>query len=203
MFRTLRSVMIVLLVSTFALAGCSSGSQPKAEAQPVPAAAAAAPTVAPAQPTATVPRPTAIPPTATAVPQPTKAPTIAKVGERVESSGIALTINGVSKTESMGQFLKAGDGKTYLIADVTVENTGRDKSPYNPLYFKVKDSDGYEYNAGISLDDKALKSGDLAAGEKARGTVAFTVPKAAKGFVVSYQPLVILGGYQTIRVALE
>lgn len=203
MFRTLKTVMIVLLV-LLAMFGCSSSAnQPKAQAQPA-ATAAAAPTAALAQPTTTTaPKPTAVPPTATAVPQPTKAPAIAKIGERVESSGIALTINGVSKAESMGQFLKAGDGKTYLIADVTVENAGRDKAPYNPLYFKVKDSDGYEYNAGMSIDDKALKSGELAGGEKARGTVAFTVPKAGKGFVVSYQPMVILGGYQTIRVALE
>lgn len=128
---------------------------------------------------------------------------IAKIGQRVESSGVALTVNGVQKTDAIGSFLKAKDGQTFLVADVTIENTSRDKSPYNPMYFKVKDADGFEYTAGLGADDKTLKSGELASGEKARGTVAFEVPKDGKGLTVSYQPIVILGGYQVITIALD
>ncbi len=40
-------------------------------------------------------------------------------------------------------------------------------------------------------------------GDKARGHLAFEVPDTSKGFVVSYEPMVIFGGYKTIRVNLE
>ncbi|HLY67923.1 MAG TPA: DUF4352 domain-containing protein, partial [Chloroflexota bacterium] len=112
---------------------------------------------------------------------------IAKVGETITSGGVGLTANSVNKTASLGQFLKASPGKIYAVVDVTIENTGRDKEPYNPLYFKAKDADGYEYNGSLIGDDKALKSGELAAGEKARGTVGFEIPDSAKGLVMSYQ----------------
>jgi hypothetical protein len=125
------------------------------------------------------------------------------VGQRIESAGIALTVNSVEKKGELNQFMKAKPERTYLIADVTLENATRERAPYNPLYFKVKDAEGYEYSGSAIGDDKALKSGELASGERARGTVAFDVPSSAKGLVLSYQPLVILGGYEVLRVELE
>jgi hypothetical protein len=71
------------------------------------------------------------------------------------------------------------------------------------LYFKVKDADGYEYNATLNSGDNALKSGDLAQGDKVRGIVAFEVPTGAAGLILSYEPLVIAGGYDPIRIALD
>lgn len=127
---------------------------------------------------------------------------VGKVGDRVELDGVALTVVKVEKADQIGTFLKADAGNTYLIAEVVIENVSADKAPYNPLYFKVKDSDGFEYNAGISTDDQALKSGDLAKGDKARGTVAFQVKKDAKGFVLAFKPIVF-GGGDPIRIALE
>jgi len=38
-------------------------------------------------------------------------------------------------------------------------------------------------------------------GEKARGKVAFNIPDTAKGLVLTYQPIVIFGGY-TIKINL-
>lgn len=99
--------------------------------------------------------------------------------------------------------MKAKPGRTYVVIDVQIESPGRDKSPYNPLYFKVRDGDGYEYTGSLIGADNGLKSGELAQGERVRGTVSFDVPSEAKGLVVSYQPLVLFGGYQVIRVQLE
>lgn len=48
-----------------------------------------------------------------------------------------------------------------------------------------------------------MKSGKLMKGDKARGNVAFEVKKGTTGWVVIYEPLVILGGYEPIRVSLE
>jgi hypothetical protein len=138
----------------------------------------------------------------TAKPEPKPAP-VAKIGDRVESAGVAITVNGVQRADSVGQLLKAKPGRVYTVADVTIETTGREKAPYNPLYFKVKDSGGFEYNGSLLSGENSLKSGELEQGGKVRGTVAFDVPSEAKGLVLSYQPSVIFGGYQTLRIALD
>jgi hypothetical protein len=39
-------------------------------------------------------------------------------------------------------------------------------------------------------------------GEVARGTVAFEVPIAAEGFVLSFQPDEVVADYKPIRIAL-
>ena len=41
-----------------------------------------------------------------------------------------------------GPIAKAKDGRTYVIAEVSLENANRDRAPYNPLYFKVRGSAG-------------------------------------------------------------
>jgi hypothetical protein len=187
---------------------------PKPAATAVPAVAVAAPAATKApevtvaatetsvptvEATATVaPSETAVPATETAAP-----PALAKVGDRAESGGIALTVVMVERKAAMNDFMKAKDGNTYLIAEVVIESIDRDKAPYNPFYFKVKDSDGREYTMTINIADDSLKSGDLAKGEKVRGTVAFEVKKEAAGLVMSYEPIVIFGGYSPIKVALE
>lgn len=138
---------------------------------------------------------------------PTPAQRVAKVGERVVSGGIAVTVNAVQRLDQMtapgGVTFEPEAGYEYVVVDVTIENVERDQAPYNPLYFEVKDSDGHEYSTSLSIDPQALKSGELARGDRVRGTVAFAVPKGKGGLVLSYQPLILFGGYQTIRVALD
>lgn len=136
-------------------------------------------------------------PTATQPPEPTAPPT---VGSRVEAGDQALTVMGVSRATKLGEFFKAGAGKVYVVVDVVIEATN-DKADYNPFYFKVKDSEGREYNVGIGADD-SLKSGELAAGEKVRGNVAFEVPEGATGLVLNYKPLILFDNRDAIRIAL-
>lgn len=138
----------------------------------------------------------------TQAPEPTAAPKkLAGLGERVVSGGVALTIVSAERMGAIDRFLKPGEGMEFVVIEAVVENVDREKAPYNTMYFKVKDQDGYEYNATIA-PDPSLKSGDLMQGDKARGKVAFEVKKGAAGLVVSYEPLVLFGGYETIRVAL-
>jgi hypothetical protein len=128
-----------------------------------------------------------------------------RVGQRMEEAGVALTVNGLGRAPSMGQLFPAYPGTVDAIIDVTIENTGREQAQYNPLYLKVKDADGFEDNGSLVRDgdDQSVKSGDLARGERVRGTAALEVPAGARGLVTPYRPIVILDGYQPIRVALE
>jgi hypothetical protein len=125
-----------------------------------------------------------------------------KVGTPAESAGVTLTVLSVQKVKSAGG-LSAKDGYTYVDLEVEIANTGRDDpSPYNPLYFKIRDNQGYEYSAGFVSVEPALTSGELAKGEKVKGHVAFEVPETATGLLALYEPEVLFGGYRIIRIDL-
>lgn len=86
---------------------------------------------------------------------------------------------------------------------MVIENVSREEeTPYNPLYFSLKDNEGFEYNTAIAAPDPSLLSGSLPKGEKVRGFVAFEVRSTARGFIVTYEPLVLFGGYKPIRISL-
>lgn len=150
-----------------------------------------------------VPAATSAPADATMAPAATSASAqIAKVGDRVEQGGTALTVVSVERKAELSQFQKADAGRIYVVAEVLIENIGTEKVPYNPLYFEIKDSEGFEYPATIFTGDNGLGSGDLAASDKARGVIAVDVKEDAKGLVLAYQPITI-GADDPIRVALE
>jgi hypothetical protein len=141
-------------------------------------------------------------PTNTQLPQPPTS--MGGINDRIEHDGIALTALAVSKINSINDFMKAKEGYTYLVVEVIIENASRvEETPYNPLYFSVKDSSGFEYRSSIVAPDTALTSGKLPKGDKVRGNVAFEVKTQADGFILSYEPLVILGGYTPIRISLS
>jgi hypothetical protein len=124
-----------------------------------------------------------------------------KIGTACQSGGISVSVNSVKKAQSAG-LLTAYAGKTILILDVTIATVDADTAPYNPLYFKVKDSDGNAYDSALLAPEPALKSGDLKKGDKVTGNVAFQVNENAKGLVVSYEPTAPLDNYQTIQIDL-
>ena len=128
---------------------------------------------------------------------------LARHGQRVERNGIAITVENVAKQKSLSRFQTADPNNTYLVVDVLLETVDRNETPYNPLYFKVKDGDGIEYNSALGMGKGALSSGKLYKGDKVRGTVAFEVREKARQFVLTYEPLVLLGGYEPIRILLE
>jgi hypothetical protein len=136
-------------------------------------------------------------------PEPKAIPAKFKIGEKAELEGVALTILGMSQQAKLAEIMTPSEGYTFVDLEVLIENIGRDdETPYNPLYFKIKDSKGYEYTSSMMSVDPSLTSGDLSKGEKVRGHVAFEVKADATGVVAIYQPQVILGGYEKIVVNL-
>lgn len=188
-----------LLIMLLFLAACGREPIPRDlyDASVVPHTPQAIQPVAVTAPT-TVPAPDA----PLAVPTQVSAVPVGKVGDRLESAGIALVINSVERVTSLGEFQDADPGREYLILDVSLENTDRDEADYSPVYFKVKDTEGYEYNATYNSADTSLKSGTLLRGEQVRGKVAIDIPRGLGGLVASFEPSVLFGGYQVIRVNL-
>lgn len=176
-------ILVLCLVSVAALLlACGGGAR-------------TTPTTAPAS----VPAAVAV----TAAPAPTAPPAgPARIGERVEAGGLALTVVSFDRKAELGQFQKAKADNTFVVAEVLIENVSRDTAPYNPLYFKIKDGTGVEYNAALIVEANSLKSGELPRGDQVRGLVAFEAPASAAGLVLRFEPIVIGGGYEPIRVAL-
>jgi hypothetical protein len=174
----MKATFVGLICMTFFLASCCGQTAPTAK----PAATLSAATEVSL-------------PTETAAPLP-------KVGQRVESGGIAVTVNSLSRVDKLGDLWTPKEGNIYLLLDVTLETTTRDTAPYNMMYFKVKDADGFEYSTAFGTPEPSINSGDLAKGEKVRGNVAFEVKKTSTGLVMTYEPLVILGGYVPIKIDL-
>jgi len=142
-------------------------------------------------------------PANTNTPLPSPTPDIGAINEPIEMSGIVLTVLDATKMDRIDYFTP-DPGNIFLVIDVSIENVNRaNETPYNPLYFSVKDSENYEYNASFFSPNPSLKSGTLPKGAKVRGFVAFEVRSTSKGFVVTYKPLVILGGYAPIRISLD
>jgi hypothetical protein len=188
-------------------AGNSSATNTPAAPTDTAVSANVAPTLPIATNTSAAPTNTSVPPTLAPTrepPSPTAAAStgVGQVGKAQISGGTSLTVNKVTTASSVNEYLKPKAGNIYLVVDVTIANIDRDTAPYNPLYFKVKDMDGYEYSDSLLAPAPDLKSGDLTKGQKARGNVAFEVPKTAKGFVLTYEPLVIFGDFTPIQVDL-
>lgn len=144
-----------------------------------------------------IPQPTEIPQQSielpTSIPAPTTMPAQppAGVGERVQSGGVALTVNGTTTTKdtALGTL---EEGKILVVCDVTIENIGTERQPYNLFYFKVRDIDGFEYTTSMFSPAPTMNSGEISPGEKTRGNVAFEVKPGIKGLVLIYTPMVIL-----------
>lgn len=106
----------------------------------------------------------------------------------------AVIVNEVVLSDKSGNdFIKPTGNNTYLFVNVIIGNFGKGPVAYNPLYAKVKDGSGREYQtnimAGASLTG-SLQNGNLAPNDKVQGIIAFEVPKGSSGFKFSYQPIV-------------
>lgn len=116
---------------------------------------------------------------------------------------MAVTVMQVSVDNQLNSIISADEGKTFLLVEVVVENVNRDEGVYNPMYFGLKDGDGFEYRAEVFGTEKGLSSGELSAGERARGIVAFEIDATAEKFTLSFDPIVIGGGYEVIKIPLQ
>lgn len=140
--------------------------------------------------------------TATTIPASPTAPVLPVVGETVTAGGIGFIVNSIRAVASL-------DGRTppeghyYLLVDATVENISRENgAAYSPYYFSVKDDNGFTYQFALPYVEPAMHAGNMPLGDKVRGNVLFEIPTAAADLILVYDPIVIGGGYEQIRIHL-
>src|SRR5829696_6933431 len=102
----------------------------------------------------------------------------AAVGESAQLADRTLVVNEVEGYAPPNQFQRPQPGNEYLRVYVTLRNTGNQPFPYNPLDFKVQDSNGVQKTPEtISEMPYRLEYGSLAADGTVEGNLVFEVPQ--------------------------
>src|SRR5690625_1774410 len=99
------------------------------------------------------------------------------IDEKVELDNRVIQVTDVEKSDG-DDFDKPKEGNEFVIVHVSIENNGDKEVSYNPLDFKMKNSNGQiEDTTFTTIDsDSSLSSGDLAPGGNVSGTLAFEQP---------------------------
>lgn len=116
-------------------------------------------------------------------------------GETAQFDKFDVTINSVQRNFIPGDsYSRAGEGKEFVLLNITVKNT-TDKQQYvGPIYFQVNDG-GLAINRAYATVDSEFESGDLSAGASTSGNVVYEVTKDATDLKLQYTVRVYpLGG---------
>jgi TM2 domain-containing membrane protein YozV len=98
-------------------------------------------------------------------------------GEPATVNGMKMTVTKVTYKTQLSDYDTAESGKTYLVAEVQLENTSTKTQPYNEFDFRVQTAGGQVLDHTIVFSStNPLNSGDLVSGGKVAGQVVFQVP---------------------------
>ncbi len=120
-------------------------------------------------------------------------------GETATVSGVKMTLSGVEYKTAVSDYEKADDGKTYVVADVTLENTTNKTESYNSLNFRMQTAGGQVLDSTFATVPSPLNSGDIVAGGKVTGKVVFEVPVEEGHQYVIWKP----GSYNADRAIVQ
>jgi Domain of unknown function (DUF4352) len=95
--------------------------------------------------------------------------------ETATVGGVKLTLSGIEYKTALNDFETADSGKTYVTADVALENTSKETKPYNVFDFRIQTAAGQVLDGAFSTIT-TLGSGDMVSGGKATGKIVFEVP---------------------------
>lgn len=115
----------------------------------------------------------------------------AKVGQSVEGPNWKISLTSAKTYEKIGDTFeeKPEDGKVYLICFFEVENVSDEDDYFN--YFNIESYvDGYNEDISITMSDvegMSLLTGDVAAGKKLKGYLAWEVSPEWKELEISYK----------------
>ena len=126
-----------------------------------------------------------------------------KLGEAVQAGTLSVTVND-TKVINGDQSNEPPDGYQFLLVDLTIENKGADSAQISSMaQLWVKDMTGQRYRAdfpAMRAANGTAPDGELSAGEKLKGQVAYAVPKDAEGLIFVFDDS--MSGGNRISVAL-
>lgn len=99
-------------------------------------------------------------------------------GDTVKFDDLEITLNGV-RTSKGDQYFKPKNAK-FLLVELTIENKGDKAANISTLLsMSLYDADSFKSDIAIFTDSKGSLDGEIAAGRKLRGEVAFDVHDSA------------------------
>jgi hypothetical protein len=103
---------------------------------------------------------------------------VVAIGEPAELRDRSLLVNEVQHNYPPARFQKLEPGNDLMRIYITLRNTGDQAINYNPLDFKVQDSNGVQKNYQIMSElPSSLEYGSLAPDGRVEGNLAFEVPQ--------------------------
>lgn len=125
------------------------------------------------------------------------------VGEAVQVGNLYVTVNEVKPVKG-DSFTKPPTGYQFLMVDVTIENTGSTaESISSLLQMWLKDPTGQRYKLDLSAtvaSKGTTPDGELAAGEKIKGQVAYAVPEGITGLLFVFDGEIFGAGKVSIAL---
>ena len=89
-----------------------------------------------------------------------------------------------------------------LVVDVVLENVSLEEATYDYFYFSILDPIGVDYAVTIEAPEPGLQWGDLVPGSEVRGNIAFEVEPDTHGLTLVYDPGILSGAQEPLRVNL-
>lgn len=117
-------------------------------------------------------------------------PEFFKLGETVETSKVKATITDMSKSDG-SEFNTPGEGKEFVLIDVTIENISDDQelNISSILSFKAYVDDvTLNENLSAQIEADNTMDGTIAPGKKMTGTLGYEVPKDWKEIEIHFEP---------------
>jgi len=140
-------------------------------------------------------------------PSPTTAPSAPhwKIGERVESGGLAITAEKVlNEPQTYKDQVTISPAERYVALLVRIDNETGGNAQLFPSQFALKEDQGFTYDQlGVHGTMPALEWRTLGNRETVRGYVDFVVPKSAKGLTLVYGDTSQSKGGQPIQIDID
>ena len=125
------------------------------------------------------------------------------VGDFVKLGGYTVKVNKVANPyKGYDSYFAPDKGNKYVAVDVSVKNTTDEpQSVSSMLCFDLRDSRGQGYNLEFFADTPPPPDGEIGPGKFIKGTLAYEVPKKAKGLTLEFKCDLLSSG--TAYIALD
>lgn len=125
------------------------------------------------------------------------------IGESVKMGDLVFTLNS-ARWDTGNEFLSPEEGERWLALDCTITNNS-DKSTTisSMLMFKLYDEENYSCDQEITANTKGSLDGELGAGRKMSGEVAYSVKDTHTNWEFIFEPSVFGFGQAIFKVNKE
>ncbi|MCG2794577.1 MAG: DUF4352 domain-containing protein [Actinomycetia bacterium] len=116
-----------------------------------------------------------------------KTETAVTVGQPVTCGDLSITVHSFHASPGEEMFTPKA-GNQYIVVDLEINNDSKEtKAVSTMMQMSIKTPEGYGYDQAMYFPEPKYPDGDILAGQKARGQVAFEVPAniGAMSFVFS------------------